>query len=157
MLQKRAQFEGYVRSSFLPRRHADKIGIGSKAIKGDEESLMNLACEQVLARLMLVASMFRDLPLTTSVCGQHAAVASSSGRSIQLCTFGRSIARCILLEHMTCNEIYVECNHGIVRGTNCFRKTTWLIDPITPPTFQGTVAWRAVLKLSIAMPTIINE
>ena len=41
--------------------------------------------------------LFRNLPLTTSVCGQHAVVASSSVKPIQLCTFGRSIARCILL------------------------------------------------------------
>jgi hypothetical protein len=73
---------------------------------------------------MLFASMFRDLPLTTSVCGQHAVVASPSGKPIQLCTFGRSKARCILLEHKMCHEIYVERNYGNVRDANCFRETT---------------------------------
>ena len=84
---------------------------------------MNLACEQALVRLMLFESMSRDLPLTTSVCGQHTVVASLNATPIQLRTLGRSRARCILLEHVACHGIYVECNHGNVRGAKCFRKT----------------------------------
>lgn len=64
----------------------------------------------------------RDLPLT-SIAEEHAVVDSLNGTPIQLRTLGRSIARCILLEHMTRNEIYIERNHGNVRDANRFRKT----------------------------------
>lgn len=98
--------------------------LARKRSRGGEGSPMNLACEQALARLMLFASMFRDLPLTTSVAEKHGVVASSSGKSVQLCTFGRPIPRCILLEHVTCHEIHVGRNHGNVRDASCFRKRT---------------------------------
>jgi hypothetical protein len=84
--------------------------------------MMNLECGRAMTILTLYARTVRDLPLT-NIAEKHAMVASLSGTLIQLRTLGRSIARCILLEHMTRNEIYVECNHGNVRDANCFRKT----------------------------------
>jgi hypothetical protein len=66
--------------------------------------------------------MFRDLPLTTSVAEKHAVVASPSEKLVQLCTIGRPMPRYILLEHVTCHEIYVEWNHGNVRDANRFCK-----------------------------------
>jgi hypothetical protein len=84
--------------------------------------MINLECGRALATLTLCARTVRDLPLT-NIAEKHAVVAYLSGTPIQLRTLGRSIARCILLEHMTCHEIYVECNHGNVRDANRFRKT----------------------------------
>jgi hypothetical protein len=75
------------------------------------------------ARLSNAVSTDFILPLTTSVARKHAVVASSSGKSIQLCTFSPSIVRYIPLEHVTGHEIYVECNHGSVRDTNRSCKT----------------------------------
>lgn len=72
--------------------------------------------------LKFFAQISQDLPLT-NIAGKHAVVASFSGTPIQLRTLGRSMTGRILLEHMTCNEIYVECNHGNVRDASCFRKT----------------------------------
>lgn len=81
-----------------------------------------MACEQALAPVKLFAQTFQDLPLT-NIAEKHAVVASLSGTPIQLRTHGRSVTGRTLLEHMTCDEIYVECNHGNVRDANCFRKT----------------------------------
>lgn len=76
----------------------------------------------------------RDLPVSTSIAKKHALDTSSSGKSIQLCNFGRSVARCIPSEHMTRNAIVVECNHGFVWDANGLRKTIQPIDPIITPT-----------------------
>jgi hypothetical protein len=62
-------------------------------------------------------------PLGNKECVHDAVVAFLNGKPIQLRNFGRSIPGRILLEYMTCNEIYVDCNHGNERNADCFRKT----------------------------------
>ena len=87
--------------------------------------MMNLECGRALTILTLCARTVRDLPLT-NIAEKHAVVASLSGTPIQLRTLGRPVipvTERILLEHTTCNEIYVECNHGNARDASCFRKT----------------------------------
>jgi len=115
------------------KRHVDTVNMKEDEIQKLKEFqqiwissamrqiMMNLECGRALTILTLCARTVRDLPLT-NIAEKHAVVASSILEPLQLCTFGRSIARCILLEHMTCNDVYVKCNHGNVRDASCFRK-----------------------------------
>lgn len=55
-----------------------------------------------------------SLPPTASRSAEKCAVvASSSAKPVELCTSGGLRARCILLERMMGNGIYIGCNHGL--------------------------------------------